>query len=53
MWFRWLLPVFMAAQERSNKQIAEAERHRDEVKAALETLQLGDRERAPRRRSSS
>jgi F-type H+-transporting ATPase subunit b len=38
MWFRWLMPVFLAAQERSNKQIAEAERHRDEVKAALETL---------------
>jgi F0F1-type ATP synthase membrane subunit b/b' len=38
MWFRWLLPVFMSAQERSNRQIAEAERHRDEVKAALETL---------------
>ncbi|MFZ0032577.1 MAG: ATP synthase F0 subunit B [Candidatus Cybelea sp.] len=38
MWFKWLLPVFMAAQERSNRQIAEAERHRDEVKAALEML---------------
>ena len=38
LWFRFLLPVFMAAQERNNKQIAEAERHRDEVKAALETL---------------
>ena len=38
IWFRWLLPVFLSAQERSNKQIAEAERHRDEVKAALETL---------------
>ncbi len=37
-WFRWFLPVIMSAQERSNKQIAEAERHRDEVKAALETL---------------
>ena len=38
MWFRWLMPVFLAAQERSNRQIAEAERHRDEVKAALESL---------------
>jgi F0F1-type ATP synthase membrane subunit b/b' len=38
MWFRWVLPVLMTAQERSNAQIAEAERHRDEVKAALETL---------------
>jgi F0F1-type ATP synthase membrane subunit b/b' len=33
------LPVFLAAQERSNVQIAEAERHRDEVKAALQALQ--------------
>jgi F0F1-type ATP synthase membrane subunit b/b' len=40
MWYRWLLPVFLAAQERSNRQIAEAERHRDEVKAALEALRL-------------
>jgi F0F1-type ATP synthase membrane subunit b/b' len=40
MWFRWLLPVFLAAQERSNRQIAEAERHRDEVKEALEALRL-------------
>ena len=38
IWVRWILPVVMAAQDRSNKQIAEAERHRDEVKAALETL---------------
>lgn len=38
MWFRWIQPVVMTAQERSNRQIAEAERHRDEVKAALETL---------------
>jgi F0F1-type ATP synthase membrane subunit b/b' len=40
MWFKWLLPVFLAAQERSNRQIAEAERHRDEVKAALEALNV-------------
>jgi F-type H+-transporting ATPase subunit b len=38
MWFRFLLPVFLAAQARSNAQIAEAERHRDEVKAALQAL---------------
>ena len=38
IWYRWLLPVFLAAQERSNRQIAEAERHRDEVKGALEAL---------------
>lgn len=38
MWFRWLLPVFLAAQERSNRAIEQAERHRDEVKGALEAL---------------
>ncbi|MBV9332982.1 MAG: ATP synthase F0 subunit B [Candidatus Eremiobacteraeota bacterium] len=38
MWFRWVMPVVMAAKERSNRQIADAERHRDEVKGALETL---------------
>jgi F0F1-type ATP synthase membrane subunit b/b' len=38
MWFRWIMPVVMAAQERSNRQIADAERHRDEVKGALEAL---------------
>jgi F0F1-type ATP synthase membrane subunit b/b' len=38
MWFRWLLPVFLSAQEKSNQQIAEAERHRDEAKAALDAL---------------
>ena len=38
MWLRWILPVVMSAQERSNKQIAEAERHRDEARDALTTL---------------
>jgi F-type H+-transporting ATPase subunit b len=38
MWFRWIVPVVMAAQDRSNKQIAEAERHRDEARDALTTL---------------
>ncbi len=38
MWVRWILPVVMAAQERSNRQIEQAERHRDEVKGALEAL---------------
>jgi F0F1-type ATP synthase membrane subunit b/b' len=38
MWFKWLLPVFLAAQERSNRQIAEAERHRDELRVAIEAL---------------
>ncbi|HEX4012560.1 MAG TPA: hypothetical protein VHX17_01585 [Candidatus Cybelea sp.] len=38
MWKRFAMPVLMAAQERSNRQIAEAERHRDEVKGALGAL---------------
>jgi F0F1-type ATP synthase membrane subunit b/b' len=38
IWSRWILPVVMAAQARSNQQIAEAERHRDEANAALQTL---------------
>lgn len=38
MWYRWIVPVVLAAQERSNRQIADAERHRDEVKGALEAL---------------
>ncbi len=37
-WQRWLMPVFLAAQERSNQQIAQAERHRSEAKAALDLL---------------
>jgi F0F1-type ATP synthase membrane subunit b/b' len=37
--FKWLLPVLLAAQARSNQQIAQAERHRDEVKGALGALQ--------------
>jgi F-type H+-transporting ATPase subunit b len=38
IWYRWVLPTVMSAQERSNRQIAEAERHRDEVKGALDSL---------------
>ncbi len=38
LWFKWILPVLMDAQARSNEQIAEAERHRDEVRGALEAL---------------
>jgi F0F1-type ATP synthase membrane subunit b/b' len=38
LWVRWLQPVFLAAQERSNRQISEAERHRSEAKAALDLL---------------
>ncbi|MGA8535704.1 MAG: hypothetical protein WB615_16470, partial [Candidatus Tumulicola sp.] len=39
LWFKFLQPAIMAAQERYNKQIAEAERHRDEAKATLDLLQ--------------
>lgn len=38
MWAKWLQPMVLAAQAQSNRQIAEAERHRDEAKAALEAL---------------
>ncbi len=39
MWRRFIQPVVLAAQQRSNQQIAEAERHRDDAKAALTALQ--------------
>jgi F0F1-type ATP synthase membrane subunit b/b' len=38
MWIKWIMPVVLSAQARSNKQIAEAERRRDEVKGALTAL---------------
>lgn len=38
IWVKYLLPAVLAAQERQNKQIAEAERHRDEAKASLDLL---------------
>lgn len=38
IWQRFLLPMVFAAQEHSNRQIAEAARHRDEAKAALDAL---------------
>jgi F0F1-type ATP synthase membrane subunit b/b' len=38
LWFKFIQPAIMAAQERYNKQIAEAERHRDEAKAMLDLL---------------
>jgi len=40
IWYRWIVPVVMAAQARSNAKIAEAERRRDEVRGALEALRL-------------
>ena len=39
LWSRFIAPAIMAAQDRFNKQIAEAERHRDEAKGMLELLQ--------------
>jgi F0F1-type ATP synthase membrane subunit b/b' len=38
IWMNYLMPAVLAAQERQNKQIAEAERHRDEAKATLDLL---------------
>jgi F0F1-type ATP synthase membrane subunit b/b' len=38
IWNKWIQPVVMAAQERSNAQIAESERHRDEARGALNAL---------------
>jgi F0F1-type ATP synthase membrane subunit b/b' len=38
LWFKYLQPAILAAQERNNQQIAQAERHRDEAKATLEML---------------
>jgi F-type H+-transporting ATPase subunit b len=39
LWFKFLQPAILNAQDRHNKQIAEAERHRDEAKATLDLLQ--------------
>lgn len=38
MWFKFIQPAVLSAQENHNKQIAEAERHRDEAKASLDAL---------------
>lgn len=38
LWVKYLMPAVLAAQDRQNKQIAEAERHRDEAKATLDLL---------------
>jgi F0F1-type ATP synthase membrane subunit b/b' len=38
LWFKFIQPAILAAQDRQNKQIAEAERHRDEAKAMLDLL---------------
>jgi ATP synthase F0 subunit b len=38
LWVRYFQPAILVAQERYNRQIAEAERHRDEAKAMLDLL---------------
>jgi F-type H+-transporting ATPase subunit b len=38
LWMKYIAPAVLAAQENTNRQLAEAERHRDEAKAALELL---------------
>jgi ATP synthase F0 subunit b len=38
LWVKYIQPAILTAQDRQNKQIAEAERHRDEAKAALDLL---------------
>jgi ATP synthase F0 subunit b len=38
LWFKFIQPAVLAAQANHNKQIAEAERHRDEAKASLDVL---------------
>jgi F-type H+-transporting ATPase subunit b len=38
MWLRFIAPAVLAAQEKHNQAIAEAERHRDEAKSALDAL---------------
>ncbi len=38
LWFKYLQPAVLAAQQSHNKQLAEAERHRDEAKASLDAL---------------
>ncbi len=38
LWVKFITPAILAAQDRQNKQIAEAERHRDEAKAMLDLL---------------
>lgn len=38
LWFKYIQPVVLAAQEKSNDLIELAERHRDEAKAAIDAL---------------
>ncbi len=39
LWIKFIQPAVLAAQVAQNAKIAETERHRDEAKAALESLQ--------------
>lgn len=45
VWVKLIQPAVLAAQENANRQIAQAERHRDEARARLDALQ-GEIERA-------
>ncbi len=38
LWMKYIAPAVMSAQANQNRLLAEAERHRDEAKAALELL---------------
>jgi F0F1-type ATP synthase membrane subunit b/b' len=38
IWFKFIQPAVIVAQRNANAQLAEAERHRDEAKAQLESL---------------
>lgn len=40
IWLKFLAPALKAANENTNRQIAEAERHRNEAKAAIEAVRL-------------
>lgn len=39
IWMRFIQPAVLAAQEKANAQIAQAEQHRDQAKAVLDALQ--------------
>lgn len=39
LWVKYIQPAVLKAQEAQNEQIAQAERHRDEAKARLDSLQ--------------
>jgi len=40
VWKKYIQPAVLVAQQAQNAKIAEAERHRDDAKAALETLRI-------------